>query len=97
MSATLNATLLYQGLKAQNVFRLSRSTLIFMLKIILSAGVMAFVVNYLSPSLDLWLDMAFFEQVLTLIQCITFGMLSYFISIVILGIRMQDFKIVSQH
>jgi len=97
MSATLNATLLYQGLKAQNVFKLSRSTLIFMLKIILSAGVMALVVNYLSPSLDLWLDMAFSERVITLVQCITFGMLSYFASILILGIRMQDFKIVSQH
>ncbi|NQZ81807.1 MAG: murein biosynthesis integral membrane protein MurJ [Colwellia sp.] len=96
MSATLNAAMLYQGLKAQNVFQLSRATLIFMFKIILSAGVMALVVNYLSPSLDFWLNMAFSERVITLVQCITFGMLSYFVSILVLGIRMQDFKIVSQ-
>jgi putative peptidoglycan lipid II flippase len=96
LSATLNAVLLYQGLKAQNIFQFSFSTLIFMLKIMVSAGIMALVVNTLSPSFDLWLKMAFSERVNTLIQCITLGVLSYFISLFILGIRSRDFKIASE-
>jgi len=96
MSATLNAILLYRGLKAQDVFQLSSKTLIFMLKIILSSVVMALVVNYMSPPFDLWLNMIFSERVITLVQCITLGGLSYFFSILLLGIRMQDFKIKSQ-
>ncbi|MFT5759280.1 MAG: putative peptidoglycan lipid II flippase [Alteromonadaceae bacterium] len=96
LSATLNAVMLYQGLKAQNIFKLSSGSLIFMLKIIVSAGIMALVVNILSPSFDVWLEMAFSERVITLLQCITFGVLSYFISLLILGIRMRDFKIASE-
>jgi len=93
MSATLNALMLYRGLKKDNVFELSKSTWWFFLRIVLSALVMAFVVYSLSPEFPIWLEMSTAMQIQQLLICITLGMLSYFISIVVLGIRMKDLKV----
>lgn len=95
MSATLNALMLYYGLKKDNVFQLSKSTWWFFLRIVLSALVMALVVYRLSPEFPVWLEMSTAMQIQQLLICITLGMLSYFISIVVLGIRMKDFKVQS--
>lgn len=96
MSATLNAWLLYRGLKQANVYRLSSQTKIFISKLMLSASVMALVVYQLSPDFDMWLAMKFFEQVTQLIVCISAGCASYFFSTFILGIRLDDFKVKSE-
>lgn len=93
LSATLNAFLLYRGLKVADVFRLEKNTLWFIGKLIFSAGVMAFVVNWLSPEFSEWLKMTFLAQIYHLIFCITLGGASYFIMIALLGVRMNDFKV----
>ena len=93
MSATLNAWLLYRGLKEAGVYNLSKSTKIFIGKLVLSASVMAFVVYQLSSDFTVWLAMSFTEQVLQLLMCIGGGCLSYFIMIALLGIRLGDFKV----
>ncbi|MBU2869341.1 murein biosynthesis integral membrane protein MurJ [Colwellia sp. E2M01] len=93
MSATLNACLLYRGLKAQGVYQLSAPTIIFMAKLIISAGVMALVVDQLSSDFDVWLAMNFFEQVQQLTLCIVAGIGSYLVMIILLGVRLGDFKV----
>jgi len=93
LSATLNAFLLYQGLKSAGVFQLTKATQWLMARVIFSALIMAGVVNWLSPEVEIWLSMLFIDQVIKLFTCITLGMLSYFISIALLGIRVADFKI----
>mgnify|MGYP006104179849 CR=1 FL=1 len=93
MSATLNAWLLYRGLKQSGVYQLSKSTVIFLFKLIISAGIMAFVVNWLSYDFSTWVVMSFIQQVQHLVVCITVGCLSYFASVMLLGIRMVDFKV----
>ena len=95
LSATLNAFWLYQGLKAANIFQLSKATKIFIIKVVFSALIMAGVVYWLSPAFDVWLSMAFWQQVKQLLFCISLGMLSYFFSIALLGIRLADFKVKS--
>jgi Uncharacterized membrane protein, putative virulence factor len=95
MSATLNAWMLYQGLKQANVYHLSKSTKIFIGKLIVSAMVMALVVYQLSPDFDRWLLMTFIEQVTKLVVCIVVGCLSYFLTTFLLGIRLNDFKVKS--
>lgn len=92
LSATLNATLLYQGLKSANVFQLSRQTWWFIARLILSAMVMAIVVYILSPEFTVWLSLDFFAQVFQLIICISAGLLTYCVCLVLLGIRMSDIK-----
>jgi len=93
LSATLNAWLLYRGLKAQGVYHLSAKTLIFIGKLVFSATVMALVVYQLSSDFDVWLAMSFAEQVQQLIICILLGVVSYLAMILLLGIRLNDFTI----
>jgi putative peptidoglycan lipid II flippase len=93
MSATLNAWLLYRGLKQAGVYYLSKSTKVFIGKLVLSALVMALVVYQLSNDFDVWLAMSFTEQVQQLIVCIGCGCLSYFVMIALLGVRLGDFKV----
>lgn len=95
MSATLNAYLLYHGLKANNVYQLSKQTKRFISKIILSAVFMAMVVYWLSPPFDFWLQMTVLEQLTKLVFCIFTGVISYFIAIVSLGVRFKDFKVIN--
>jgi peptidoglycan biosynthesis protein MviN/MurJ (putative lipid II flippase) len=54
---------------------------------------MAFVVNWLSYDFSTWVVMSFIQQVQHLVVCITVGCLSYFASVMLLGIRMVDFKV----
>ena len=54
---------------------------------------MAVVVFTLSPPFKVWLAMETTLQIQQLLICITLGMLSYFISIAALGIRVKDFKV----
>ena len=93
MSATLNAWLLYRGLKQQGVYHLSTSTKFYIGKLVLSALVMAMVVYQLSYDFDVWLTMSFTDQVLQLMICIGGGCLSYFTMVALLGVRIGDFKV----
>ena len=96
LSATMNAMMLYHGLKAANVFQLSQQTWWFIARLMLSAMIMAIVVYTLSPEFTVWLSLDFVAQVFQLIICIAAGMLSYFVCLVLLGIRMSDIK-TTQH
>ena len=96
MSASLNAFMLYQGLKKGGIFTLSNQALWFMGRVVLSAGVMAVVVYSLSPDFSIWLEMSFSQQVFNLLTYIVLGVISYFVSIAALGIRLNDFKVAKQ-
>jgi putative peptidoglycan lipid II flippase len=93
LSASLNAYWLYQGLKDQNVYQLSNSAKQLIAKVVISSIVMAFVVFYLSPPFDTWLNFTFWEQIFQLFICIVSGVFCYFISVVLLGVRFSDFKV----
>lgn len=96
LSATLNAVLLYRGLKSIGVYQISTQTLWFFARLSLSAMIMAIVVYQLSPRFELWLEMAFYQQLIHLGLCIAAGALSYFVCIMVFGIRLGDFKVRSQ-
>jgi putative peptidoglycan lipid II flippase len=96
LSATLNAWLLYRGLKASGVYELSGKTLFFIGKLVLSAAVMALVVYQLSIDYEVRLVMSFVEQEQQLSLCIGLGVISYLAMIILLGIRLNDFKVIKQ-
>ncbi|GHE79850.1 murein biosynthesis integral membrane protein MurJ [Thalassotalea profundi] len=93
MSATLNAYLLYHGLKTNSIFQLSKKTKVFIVKIVLAAGLMAAIVYWLSPEFNVWLQLTVLEQLIKLFYCILAGVVSYFIGLILLGVRFQDFKV----
>lgn len=93
LSATLNAYWLYQGLKADSVFQLTSKTKLFLVKLALSALVMAGFVYYLSPSFEDWLTFSFLEQTWRVSAYIAAGGVMYFITLFLMGIRFSDFKV----
>jgi putative peptidoglycan lipid II flippase len=93
LSATLNAMMLYHGLKSANVFQLSRKTWWFIIRLICAAAVMAVIVYYLSPTFNVWLALSFVEQVTQLLICIVCGITSYLVCLLLLGIRLSDMKV----
>lgn len=92
MSATLNAFLLYQGLKSRDVYHMSTSAIAVIIKLFFAAAIMAVVVYYLSPEFSVWLHWGVIERILYLTFYITTGVVCYFIFIAILGVRLKDFQ-----
>ena len=93
LSATLNAFLLYRGLKRQGVYQLSTNTLVFITRLIVASLLMAMVVYNVSPNFEHWLLLTLSEQITQLLTCIFLGALTYIVAILILGIRLNDFKV----
>ncbi len=93
LSATLNAMMLYHGLKSNHIFQLTAKTYWFMARLMLSAALMACIVYYLSPSFDAWLLLSFSAQVLQLLICIICGVVSYVFCLMLFGIRVSDIKV----
>lgn len=92
MSATLNAFMLYRGLKKQQIYQFSQITLVFFAKLVSGALVMALVLWYVTPALDVWLTMSLVEKVLALSGYIGVGMAVYALVLLALGIRLRDLK-----
>ncbi len=93
LSATLNAFLLYQGLKKLGVYQLSSDIKVALLKLTLSAMVMAGVIFYLSPSFNTWLLFGFYERIFNLSGYILIGIIVFFTFAFLSGIRMKNFKL----
>jgi putative peptidoglycan lipid II flippase len=97
LSATLNAMMLYHGLKSANVFQLSGKTWWFIARLICSAAIMALIVYQVSPEFDVWLSYGFTQQVIQLLICIACGITSYLICLLLLGIRFSDIKVAQKN
>ena len=92
MSATLNAALLYRGLKAEGVYQVSEYTKRFMLKLLAGVYVMAGVLTYLNPPLSVWLAYPLLDKMLWVTIYIMAGAASYGGVLWLLGIRFKDLK-----
>ena len=87
LSALLNASLLYRGLHLAGVYRVSKQTIIFFIKVLLATVVMVALLLYFSPEQAQWLGWSFVERISQLFALILGGALGYFIALVLLGIR----------
>jgi len=54
------------------------------------------VVHQLSSDFDVWLAMNFLKQVEQLTLCIIAGVASYLLMIILLGVRLSDFKVIKR-
>ncbi|MCU8041071.1 murein biosynthesis integral membrane protein MurJ [Shewanella oncorhynchi] len=92
MSALLNATLLYRGLHLAGVYRVSRPTMVFFAKAVVSTALMVVVLYYFLPSQQIWLDWHLFDRAKALIGLILVGAVSYLLCLLLLGIRPWSIK-----
>ena len=91
-SGTLNAVLLFKGLYQQDVYRPSRNTGLFCLKLLAATVLMGGLLAYLSPDLAQWgaWSMGKASLELTLLLCL--GGALYGIVLLALGIRPRHLK-----
>ncbi|NBI42308.1 murein biosynthesis integral membrane protein MurJ [[Haemophilus] felis] len=87
MSASLNAYLLYRGLRQQNIYHFSRQSAVFFGKILLAAALMGAMIWYHSPSLLQWQAMTFMYRVYWLVWLMGLAVLIYLITLILLGVR----------
>ena len=92
LSAFVNMTLLYRGLHLAGVYRLTKTTLLFSLKLLISGTVMIGVILWQLDNMQLWLDWGFNQRALTLTGLIALGAFAYIVSILVLGIRVKHLK-----
>lgn len=92
MSALLNATLLYRGLHLAGVYRISRPTIVFFVKAVVSTALMVVVLHYFLPSQSQWLEWHLIDRTKALIGLISMGAMTYLLGLLLLGIRPWSIK-----
>lgn len=92
LSALVNMVLLYRGLHIQNVYRLTRSTLLFIVRLMIAGGAMVAAILWQLEEMSVWLTWSFMERVFTLAMLIGFGAVVYLVSLLVMGIRLKDLK-----
>lgn len=92
LSAFVNMALLYRGLHRAGVYKVSKQTIFFIVKILLAGIAMISAILYLMPSNQVWLDMAFQSRALWLTSLIAIGGGVYLISAFVFGLRIRDIK-----
>lgn len=91
MSATLNAYLLYRGLHQSGVYRMSKQTVLWIVKLVIATLVMSFIVHYayqwyLQDTPD------FGDLLLLLFGLIALAGIVYFVVLSLLGFRIRQLK-----
>ncbi|MFV0574322.1 MAG: murein biosynthesis integral membrane protein MurJ [Vibrio sp.] len=92
LSALVNMSLLYRGLHIANVYRLSKETIIFALKVVISGVLMVAVIDWQMPEFQTWLDWSEAYRAMWLVGLIGLGAVVYLITAVVLGLRMKHLK-----
>jgi putative peptidoglycan lipid II flippase len=92
MSASLNAFLLYRGLKLAGVYQLSKTSMLFLLKLVVASLVMAALLYWQTPTLAAWVQLGFSAQVWRLSTLCVLAVVGYFALLWLLGVRLRHFK-----
>ncbi len=92
LSAFINMALLYRGLHIQGVYRVSRQTVWFIVRLIIAGSIMAGVVYWQLEDMSVWLSWGLSQRVLMLVMSIAIAAGIYLFSLLILGIRLKDLK-----
>ncbi len=91
VSAVLNATLLLCGLARKNIYHVSRSTVLFIIKLLAGTAIMSvglsFIREYFAENIEAWASLGLLVSIVYLSVLIVAGALIYFVSLFALGIR----------
>lgn len=92
LSATVNASLLYRGLSRNNIYAFSQKTILFSLKLLVAGCIMGAVVSYFMPDLHQWATFSLWGKIHWLVWLIVLAVISYFGSLIALGLRAKDLR-----
>ena len=87
MSALLNASLLYWGLRRQGIFSLPRTWWFWLLKISLAGAAMVVAISATHASIEAWQSWSVWNRSGQLFMQIGLGVLVYLVALILLGVR----------
>ena len=93
LSALVNMALLYRGLHLANVYKLSKETIVYILKLVVSGGIMVGVLLWFMPAMSVWLEWDLLKRMTMLLGFIALGAMSYLIPAIILGLRPRHLRV----
>ena len=91
MSATLNAALLYITLHRQGVFALSRTSVLFIARVLLSSAAMGGLIYYRDKGLAFF-DLSLSAQMLEVGITIALSVVLFLVTMLVLGMRPRHFR-----
>ncbi len=92
LSAFINMALLYRGLHRQNVYRITKKTIGFVVRLVMAVAAMVAVLMWQLQDMQQWLSWGLSERIVSLTVLIGLGGLTYLAALLILGIRPKDVK-----
>lgn len=92
IAASLNAFLLYRGLRKEGVYQPETGWLWLFLRILLAGLFMSFVVIWLNPGMDFWLEAGRWSKITWLAGLIVAGVVVYFTLLLLSGVRLRHFR-----
>ncbi|WP_207916241.1 MULTISPECIES: murein biosynthesis integral membrane protein MurJ [Gammaproteobacteria] len=92
LSGTVNALLLGAVLYREKVLLLPRTTLLFVLRVVVAALAMAWAVQYCSPNIEQWLAAEFFVRIGWLAALVASGALVFAVTWILVGGRPHHLK-----
>jgi putative peptidoglycan lipid II flippase len=87
----MNAGLLYYYLRKANIYQPQPGWLVFMTKLAIAVGAMAFVLHLAAGSNDVWMAYHLIPKLIHLSELLVIGVMTYFAVLWLLGIRVKDF------
>ncbi|GMQ47535.1 murein biosynthesis integral membrane protein MurJ [Vibrio sp. 10N] len=92
LSAFINMALLYRGLHRQNVYRITKKTVGFVLRLVVAVAAMVTVLQWQLQDMQQWLSWGLSERIISLTFLIVVGGVTYLVALLVLGIRPKDVK-----
>ncbi|WP_417660598.1 murein biosynthesis integral membrane protein MurJ [Pseudomonas sp.] len=92
LAACLNASLLYWQLRKADMFQPQPGWMMYLFKLVLAVCVMAAVLLALMHYMPQWSSGGMLERLLRLGALVAAGLVSYFASLLLMGLRVRDFS-----
>lgn len=92
ISSTVNASILWILLIKQNIFNPSQVWKKTILQLVIANGAMALMIGWMAGPLTPWLGWDALTRILHLILILSVGMVSYFLLLGVMGVRVRHFR-----
>lgn len=93
LSAWLNATLLWRGLRREGAWQAQSRWLRFLIQLLVANCVMAAVIVWLNGPVQAWLAMTGLQRAQEMGLIVGAGVLAYFVSLAVSGVRIRHFRL----
>jgi putative peptidoglycan lipid II flippase len=92
LSATMNAALLYNKLHQTEVYKISRTTMLLLAKIAIATLVMVITIIYCNPAIEQWIEYSLLDKSFELSKLILLGGIVFLFSLLLSGVRPNNFR-----